>query len=121
MLLWQQTIGLRSGRPKTGKRGHGFGNLYPQGTSHSPNENCVCIPWNFTQAKIETKVAWNENVATQQGLEEEAQREARNTARKHLDRCVSGLSAHKKVHGEIVSRASRTCKDPNAVHVMQCM
>ena len=23
-----------------------------------------------------------------------------------------------KVHGEIVSRASRTCKDPNAVHVI---
>ena len=42
-------------------------------------------------------------------------------AKQHLDRCVSSLSAHKKVHGEIVSRASRTCQDPNAMQVMQCM
>ena len=38
----------------------------------------VCIPRNFPLVKSEDKVAWNENWATQQGPQEEAQREARS-------------------------------------------
>ena len=44
----------------------------------------ACIPRNFPQAKIETKVAWNENLAMQQAPQEEAQRVARNQYSKFM-------------------------------------
>ena len=56
---------------------------HDHGTSHSHNENGL-HPAELPQVQIETKVTWNENWATLQGPQEEAQREARSQSSKSM-------------------------------------